>query len=154
MNIYDILKKLEINYDEVKHKAVFTIAEAEFIKSKIIGIGVKNLFIKDKNNFYYLVLLEDTEKLDFKKLTKFLEVSSLKFASELELNNILSLSKGSVTPLGIINDKNNQVTLIISKKLVNQILLVHPNINTATINIKCSDLIKLLNYTNHQYLIF
>ncbi len=62
MNIYELLDSLEIKYNIVEHKAVFTSNEAEFIKSLIVGIGVKNLFLKNNHHEYFLVLLEDTKK--------------------------------------------------------------------------------------------
>lgn len=154
MDIYAILKKLEINYDKINHQPVFTIEEAKFIKDKIPGVGVKNLFLKDKQNNFYLVLLKEDEKLDFKEIATKLNVSNLKFAQEKELQEILNISRGSVTPLSIINDKNNKVLLIISKKLINQKILVHPNINTSTINIEYLDLIKFITFYNHNYILY
>lgn len=154
MDIYAILKKLEINYDKINHQPVFTIEEAQFIKDKIPGVGVKNLFLKDKQNNFYLVLLKEDEKLNFKEIATKLNVSNLKFAQEKELQEILNISRGSVTPLSIVNDKNNKVLLIISKKLINQKILVHPNINTSTINIEYLDLIKFITFYNHNYILY
>ena len=141
LNIYEILKELDIDYEEVEHKAVFTSLEAQFIKSKIEGIGAKNLFLKDKHN-YYLVLVVDNKKVDLKSLAKKLNVAKLSFASALELEEILGLSVGSVTPLGIINDKNNLVTVIIDDALLDNKILMHPLVNPKTVSIAYKDLLK------------
>ena len=61
---------------------------------------------------------------------------------------------GGVTPLGIINDTNNQVIIIIDHNLVNKLLLMHTETNTKTISINYNDLIKYITYLQHQYLVF
>ena len=64
----------------------------------------------------------------------------------------MNLTKGSVTPLGIINDKNNLITIIIDEELTNKKLLIHPLINTYTISIKYEDLIKFIEHEKHKYI--
>lgn len=151
MNLYEILNNLNIKYEELEHKPVVTSLEAQFIKDQINGIGVKNLFIKDSKN-YFIVLLEDNKKADLKELKSILNSGHLSFASETELERILHLKRGYVTPLGIINDVDNLVTLVIDKDLKDNTLLVHPNINTKTISIKYEDLIKFIDYFKHKYI--
>ena len=153
MNLYDILNKLNIKYKEIEHEPVFTIDQAQSIKENIDGIGCKNLFLTNKKGNYYLVMLNENKKTNIKEITKLLNESHLSFASAEELKKILNLKQGSVTPLGIINDKNNVVTIIIDNELNNKVLLVHPNINTKTISIMYDDLIKYIEYENHNYII-
>ena len=153
MNLYEILNKLNIKYDEIEHDAVYTVEEANRIESMIEGIGCKNLFLTDKNK-YFLYVFKDDKRADLKELAKYLNVLRLSFGNEDKLMVLLGLTKGSVTPLGIINDKDNKVTVILDKDLVNCKLLCHPNINTKTMNIEYEDLIKLIEYTNHKYIIY
>ena len=68
------------------------------------------------------------------------------------MKEILNLDKGSVTPLGIVSDKNNLVTIIIDEELSNKKLLMHPLINTSTISIEYNDLIKFIDNQNHHYI--
>lgn len=151
MNIYDILKKLNINYKEIEHEKVCTIKECENIKKNIEGVGCKNLFLTNKKGKYYLILQEDFTNLDIKKLTSFLNEKHLSFGDKEELKQVLNLEAGSVTPLGIINDSKNLVTIIISKNLVNKVLLVHPNTNCKTLSLAYNDLIKFIEYLKHEY---
>lgn len=151
MNIYELLNSLNINYEEEEHIKVYTVEEAESLDFKIEGIGCKNLFLKDNKNNYYLVVMVDSKRCNLKKLSENLCAKKLSFASEESLNNILGLEKGSVTPLGITNDKDNLVTLVIDKDLIDKKLLVHPNRNDRTINIDYTDLIKIIDYTQHTY---
>ena len=151
MNLYEILNKLNIKYDEIEHDAVYTVEEANRIESMIEGIGCKNLFLTDKNK-YFLYVLKDDKRADLKELAKYLNVLRLSFGNEDKLMELLGLTKGSVTPLGFINDKDNKVTVILDKDLVNCKLLCHHNTNTKTMNIEYDDLIKLIEYTEHEYI--
>lgn len=152
MNIYDVFKKLDINYKEVSHKAVFTVEEAKFIKESIEGVGCKNLFLTDKKNHYFLLVLEENKRANIKSIAKIAGVSSLSFASDDALFKILGVRPGSVTPLGIINDRECLVNLFIDRNLCNKKILVHPNVNTKTVSIECGDLIKFIDYLNHKYI--
>lgn len=153
MNVYELLEKLNIEYREVEHKAVYTIEEAlqENIPGRIKGIECKNLFVKGKKKFY-LIFLEASKRANLKELALAVQESKLSFASEIELKQILGLDIGSVTPLGIINDINNEVTLLLDKELVSSMVLVHPNVNTKTISLGFEDLLKIIDYTNHNYI--
>jgi len=155
MNIYDILRELNIRYEEIEHKAVYTVEEAmqEDIPSKIEGIECKNLFVKSKTR-YYLIFLKAEKRADLKAIANLVGEAKLSFANEEELKNRLNLTIGSVTPLGLINDRDNLVTLLIDKELGNQKVLVHPNVNTKTVSIQLSDLIKLIEHIEHQYILF
>lgn len=153
MEPYKTLENLNIIYKEVEHKPVYTSAEAEFIKEQIAGIGVKNLFLKSSKKEYFLVLTPDDKKVDLKALSKLIN-SHLSFASAEELKNILKLEPGSVTPLGLINDIEHEVIVLIDNVLINEIILVHPLINTKTISIKTKDLIRLIEYLKNEYLFY
>lgn len=150
MSIYEVLNNLNIKYVEVEHKLVMTSKEAEFIKTLIDGIGVKNLFLKDKDN-YFLVMLLDSKQADLKKLAQDINSKRLHMASAEDLQCILNLKPGSVTPLGIMNDSENKVKVIIDKDLKNQLLLLHPLTNTKTISISYDDLIKFIEHFKHSY---
>lgn len=151
MNLYEVLESLNISFKEYSHEPVYTVKEAQ--KLNLEGFGCKNLFLKDKKK-YYLVIIPEEDKADLKELSKMLETSKLSFASALSLKEILDLEQGSVTPFGIINDKENQVLILIDQNLENKILLFHPNVNTKTIALSYQNLIKFIEYENHDYLIF
>lgn len=88
-----------------------------------------------------------------KQLAAVAGTSRLFFASNEELYEILRLSPGSVSPLGIIYDVENQVTLLIDTTLQGKRLLFHPNINTKTLAIQYDDFVRFVKYTKHQYTI-
>lgn len=153
MNIYDVLDKLSISYEEITHDAVKTVKEAKEIENMIDGVPVKNLFLTDNENSYYLVMLEARKRADLKKITRLVNKKHLSFASVNDLKDILKLDSGSVTPLGIINDRDNKVKIVIDKDLVKKKILVHPNVNIKTISINFDVLIMFIKYENHDYIL-
>lgn len=152
MNIYTILEELNIKYVEIEHKAVFTVEEAlkENIPNKIEGIECKNLFVTGKKKFY-LIFLEASKRANLKELAGIVNETKLSFAREKQLKEILGLEAGSVTPLGIVNDKNNEVILLIDKSLKGRKVLVHPNVNTRTISLELDDLLKVIEFLQHKF---
>lgn len=153
MELKNIFEILSINYSEVCHKAVMTVEQAQEIKKLIEGEGCKNLFLTDRKGTYILVVLQERKRADIKKIAETLNVSHLTFAGEKELYDKLGLKAGSVSPLGIINDKEHSVILLIDKDLENKCLLMHPNINTKTVRMDFSDLIKFIEYCKNEYII-
>lgn len=81
-----------------------------------------------------------------------LKQGKLSFASEKRLDSYLGLSPGSVSPFGIINDIDHHVHLFIDEKLKGfDKLSFHPNINTASLVILRSDLIRFIEYHGNTY---
>lgn len=154
MDIFELLNELNINYEVISHQAVSTVEEAKHLENMIEGIGCKNLFLTDKKGNYFLLVLEENKKANLKELAKLLNVSKLTFASSEDLFNILGLEPGSVTPLSIINDKENKVLLIIDNDIVDKKILVHPNTNTKTMSIEFKDIEKIIEHTNHKYILY
>lgn len=153
MDINEILEELEINYEEIEHKAIYKVEDAirEKISDKINGLECKNLFVKSKNH-YYLIFMRAQKSANLKALANEIGDTRLTFCTEEELSNILNLTIVCVSPLGLINDKSHLVTLLIDKELEDKVVLMHPNINTKTISVKLRDVINLIEYINHSYL--
>lgn len=152
MDINEILEELEIDYEEIEHKAIYKVEDAirEKISDKINGLECKNLFVKSKNH-YYLIFMMAEKLANLKAIANEIGDTRLTFCTEEELSNILNLTIGCVSPLGLINDKSHLVTLLIDKELEDKVVLMHPNINTKTISVKLGDLITLIEYINHSY---
>ncbi len=152
MDILGVLKELNIEYKLQEHKAVYTVEDLQDVFLEMEGIGCKNLFLKGKKKGYFLYTLPEDKQVNLKELAKVLHVSSFHFASKEDLMNILKLIPGSVTPLGIVNDTENKVTVLLDKELTQNKVLVHPNRNTATISIKYQDLIKFIEKLDHNFI--
>lgn len=152
MDILEVLKNLNITYEIQEHVPVYTVDDIKKNSWKLKGIGGKNLFLKDARGKFFLYILPQDKRSDLKILANKINSKRLSFANEVELKTYLGLIPGSVTPLGVINDKESIVTLVLDKELKNKILLVHPNRNTATIAIRYEDLIKFINYCGNKYM--
>ena len=152
MDILDVLDKLNIKYNMQEHKAVYTVEEMQEIFLDMEGIGCKNLFLKDAKKNLFLYTLPEDKRADLKTLPEKINSKRLSFANENDLQTYLGLIPGAVTPLGIINDKEQKVTVVLDKELKNNKVLIHPNRNTATISIKYDDLIKFIKYCGNYFL--
>lgn len=127
------LNEMKIAYEFMEHPPVYTIEEMD-----AIGISedvVKNLFLRDaKGKRHFLVVLVKEKQADLRLIGEQLGSSRLSFASEDRLRQYLKLTKGSVTPLGIMNDAAQNVEIVFDEDLVGKPRLgVHPNDNTATV---------------------
>ena len=152
-----VLKKLDelnIKYEVVDHPPVYTIEEMENLNLEGKGHVVKNLFLKNSNGKkHYLVVLKGDKKADLKSIKSQIQSSALSFASEERLDNHLNLLKGAVTPLGIINDKEHCVNVVIDDDLKNQNTIgIHPNVNTSTVFISYNDMIRFINDFGNEIL--
>ena len=145
--VLQILKSLGIEYVIHEHPAVYTVAEAEQYYGDVKGGKSKNLFLRNKNKSnYYLVILEGSKRLDLDALKATLNESKLSFASPEELKEFLGLTPGSVSPFGLINDKEKRVKVVIDEGLWgHERLHYHPNINTATLELSRDDFKKFLD---------
>lgn len=146
--IYNLLDSKNISYEVINHKKVFTMEELAKINLPYKEYDAKNLFVRDdKKKHYYLITIKGNKKLDLKSFKEKYNTKRLSFASSDELLNILGLTPGSVTPFGLLNDKERKVVFYIDENL-NDKIGVHPNDNSATVSLKVSDLINLLKDNN------
>lgn len=153
MNVYKYLENLKIEYQKLEHQPVTTVKEAMFIEDMMEGTGVKNLFLKNNDQKYFLYILKGNKRADLKALSKKLNSRKLYFASEEELKECLNLLPGSVSLLGIIND-TGRVKVVIDEELVGMRLLFHPNDNSATISLKYDDVLKVINNCGNDLIIY
>lgn len=141
--IYEYLKEKNICFEITNHKAVYNMQELSLLDLPYKDNDAKNIFLCDDKKNYYLITLKGDKRVDLKQFRKNNNTRHLSFAKESELFDILGLTPGSVTPLGILNDENKKVVVFIDKA-IKGIVGVHPNDNTATIWIKIEDLINII----------
>nr|WP_207746731.1 prolyl-tRNA synthetase associated domain-containing protein [Anaerotruncus colihominis] len=142
----EFLQRSNIDYELVEHPPARTIDEIESFNLPNGDYIVKNLFLRDdKKRNYYLLTLRKDKTVNLKKLREILGTRPLSFASEEDLSHFLALPKGSVTPLGILNDESHCVQVLVdSEVLLFPVIGIHPNDNTATIWLAPKDLQSLV----------
>ena len=151
--IYDFLKSKNIGYEITEHKAVYNMQDLNNVDLPYKDVNGKNLFVRDdKKRNYYLITIKGSKKIDLKTFSKNYHTRRLSFASEDDLINILNLKPGSVTPLGLLNDKDLKVTFYLDEDFFNGegIIGIHPNDNTATVWLKVLDLVSIIKEHGNQ----
>ncbi|MGN1317867.1 MAG: prolyl-tRNA synthetase associated domain-containing protein [Lachnospirales bacterium] len=145
--VYDKLNELDINYEVEEHEAAFTVDDIDRLGLFQKGIGCKNLFLRDASGKrHFLLVAPDHAEVDLKSVRSQLGCSRLSFGSAERLDKCLKLTQGSVSPFGVINDKDCKVELIFDRSLIGKNSLgFHPNLNTATVWLKFDDLLKFIN---------
>lgn len=135
--IEEHLNSIGVSYIKHSHPPVFTCEEAAQHCAHIPGISSKNLLLQDeKKRRYFLVIVPDYKRADLKLLAPKLSVKKLSFASPQTLKMLLNLDPGSVSPFGLLNDKQAKVELVIDQDIWNSdIVTFHPNDNTATLQL-------------------
>lgn len=153
MNREEILKLLEnrnIDYIYAEHPAVFTMEEMRQLHLQHEDDVALNLFLRDdKKRNYYLISTDGNTHISLKALRHILGSRPLSFAGEYDLERITGLKKGSVSPLGILNDRDHLCQCFIDIRFENRLIGIHPLENTATVWMKGKDLFELLKKEGH-----
>jgi Ala-tRNA(Pro) deacylase len=152
MAAYAFLDKLAIPYFRLDHDETASIEVCHEVE-KLLGITIcKNLFLcnSQKTNFY-LLMMPGHKKFQTKDLSKQINSSRLSFADAQYMEEYLNIQPGSVSVLGLMNDKNNCVKLLIDKEVLNdEYIGCHPCVNTSSLKIRTTDLLnKFLPGTGH-----
>lgn len=144
IDTYDFLDSLGVEYDRIDHEAAFTMEVCEEIDKVLGGKTCKNLFLCNRQKTaFYLLLMPGDKPFKTKDLSQQIGSSRLSFASEEDMIEILNLTPGSVTILGLIYDKEKKVKLLIDEEVLHdEYFGCHPCINTSSIKMKTSDVLK------------
>ena len=145
--LYQFLRAKDIVFEITEHKAVYNMAEVAKIGTPHPGADAKNIFVcDDKKHNYYLITVKGDKRVDLKSFREKNATRPLSFASENDLMSIMGLIPGAVTPFGLLNDDERRVQFFIDKEfdIEGALIGVHPNDNTATIWLKVSDLLKII----------
>jgi Ala-tRNA(Pro) deacylase len=98
------------------------------------------------------VILEHTRQLDIHDLEKRLKQGKISFASEERMKKYLGITPGSVSPFGLINDREHHVYLFMDENLQNSSRIsFHPNNNTASLIVSYSDFLNFLKWTQNKF---
>jgi len=142
---------LGIPYTTHHHPAVFTVAESTALRGSLPGGHCKSLFLKDRRDGLWLVVLLEHRRLDLKALADRLEAPRFSFGSPALLESALGITPGSVTPFALINDRERRVRVVLDADMLTlDPLNYHPLVNTATTAVSPADLIKFITFCGHE----
>ena len=144
--VYEFLQAKGVTYEVTEHKAVYNMDELAEVELPYPEADAKNLFVRDdKKSSYYLITVRGSKRVDLQEFRKVYGTRRLSFASAEDLERLLGLFPGSVTPLGLLNNTEKNVKLFLDSDFTDDDLIgVHPNENTATVWLKAGDLVRLI----------
>ena len=140
--VYTFLDNIDVSYARLDHEPAFTMEICQQIDKSLGALICKNLFLtnRQKTDFYLLMMPAD-KIFKTKELSKALGVSRLSFGDEEKMVELLSTTAGSASVLGLINDKDKKVRLVIDEDVLREEYFgCHPCINTSSLKIKTTDL--------------
>ena len=155
LRVYDLLDRLGVAYQRVDHEAAMTMEACEEI-DRVLGDGTaicKNLFLCNRQaTEFYLLLMPGDKPFKTKELSSQINTARLSFANETHMEELLDITPGSVSVMGLMNDKDNKVQLLIDEDLLaHPYLGCHPCINTSSLCIKTDDILNtFLPAVHHQ----
>ena len=150
---YELLDSLDIEYARVDHEHADTIEACHEIESTLGASICKNLFLTNRQQTeFYLLLMPGDKPFKTKLLSKQIGTARLSFASPEHMEQYLDITPGSVSVLGLMND-GGKVHLVIDRDLLkDEFIGCHPCINTSTLRLRTEDVIgKLLPAVGHEY---
>ena len=143
--------KLGIKTETREHAPVFTVEEARGVHGQIPGGHCKNLFLKDEKGVVWLIVCLQDARIDLKAAPARIGSKRLTFGKPDLLMELLGVEPGSVTPLGLINDTANRITVILEERMMQEPLLnYHPLSNDATTSISSADLVTFIRSCGHE----
>lgn len=152
--VYDLLDKLDIPFERIDHEVVPTIEACQEIDRLLDAKICKNLFLCNaQKTKFYLLLISGDKKFKTKDLSHQIGSARLSFADAEHMEQYLGVTPGSVSVMGLMNDKEHQVKLLIERDVLEcEYFGCHPCINTTSLRLRMSDLLtKFLPYTGHEY---
>ncbi len=156
MDTYDLLDRLGIAYCRTDHEPATTMAVCSIIDAALDVLICKNLFLCNRQQtVFYLLMMPGDKPFKTKDLSAQLGVARLSFANEDFMEQFLGVAPGSVSIMGLMNDTENRVQLLIDQDVLNdEFIGCHPCQNTSSIKLKTADVLeKLLPAVSHQPII-
>lgn len=144
-DLFAYLDSLGIEHTTIEHPPFSTVEEGRGWHHKIPGLHCKNLFIKDRKDRIWHIVVPAEKRADLNALEKALHAPRFSFAKPDLLWETLKLPPGSVTPLGLINDRDRRVTPVLDQDLLDaEWINVHPLHNAASTTLRSADLLKFV----------
>lgn len=141
-----------IVYREVQHAPVFTMAESALLNLNLPGTRCKNLLVQDKKgSARFLVVTPPDAAVDLGALGRALNVGRLSLCPAEDMQSLLGVSPGSLSPLALVADASGEVRLLIDESLrTAAIFLFHPLESGATVSIESGEFSRYLRGTGHR----
>lgn len=146
IRVYDFLERLGVSYLQIDHEAAMTMEACAAVDEAMGATMCKNLFLCNRQQTdFYLLMLPGDKPFKTKELSKQIGSSRLSFADGSFMEQFLDITPGSLSVLGLMNDKDHRVQLLIDEDLLaGECIGVHPCVNTSSLRITTKDLMDVI----------
>ena len=143
--VYDLLDRLGIAYERTDHAAADTMEDCYAIDRVLETVICKNLFLCNRQRTsYYLLMMPGEKVFRTKDLSHQIGSARLSFADSDSMEALLHIHPGSVSIMGLMNDTENRVQLLIDKPVLEQETLgCHPCVNTSSLRMRTRDVLDI-----------
>ena len=151
---YDLLDRLGVEYERIDHEPAMTMEDCKEVDQLLEAVICKNLFLCNRQKtVFYLLMIPDTKVFHTKDLSAQIGSARLSFAKPEYMEEFLDITPGSVSVMGLMNDKEHRVQLLIDEDVLDgEYIGCHPCINTSSIRFKVKDLIeKVIPAMGHDF---
>lgn len=144
LRVYDFLDGLGISYQRIDHDAAMTMEDCAAVDKALEATICKNLLLCNRQNTaFYLLMIPGDKHFKTKDLSHQIGSSRLSFAAPEYMLEYLDITPGSVSILGLMNDKGNHVQLLIDEDVLKgEYIGCHPCINTSSLRIQTRDMVE------------
>lgn len=150
---YDLLDSLGVEYQRIDHEAAMTMEACAAIDEVLDATICKNLLLCNRQcTSFYLLMIPGDKHFKTSVLSKEIGSSRLSFAGPEYMEQFLDITPGSVSVLGLMNDKENHVQLLIDEEVLKgEFFGCHPCINTSSLRLRTEDLVeKIIPAMGHE----
>ncbi|MFA6664847.1 MAG: prolyl-tRNA synthetase associated domain-containing protein [Lachnospiraceae bacterium] len=155
IRVYDLLDSLGIRYEKIDHEPLETMEACADVDRMIApAVVCKNLFLcNTQKTSFYLLMIEGDKHFKTKEISHQIGSARLSFATAEFMERFLDITPGSVSVMGLMNDKDNNVKLLIDSDLLrSEYIGCHPCINTSSLRLRTKDITdKFLKAVHHDY---
>lgn len=134
IRVYDLLNEIEMQFERVDHEPAETMEACEEIDRVLNAVICKNLFLcNTQQTKFYLLMICGDKKFKTKEISKQISSARLSFAPADKMEEYLDITPGSVSVMGLMNDQDNHIQLLIDKELAESDYFgCHPCVNTSS----------------------
>ena len=153
VRVYDLLDKLGVKYQRIDHEAAMTMEACAEIDRVLDATICKNLLLCNRQcTSFYLLMLPGEKSFKTSTFSKTIGSSRLSFADPQYMEEFLDITPGSVSVMGLMNDKDHRVELIMDEDILKgEYIGFHPCINTSSLRLKTADLMeKIIPAMGHE----
>jgi Ala-tRNA(Pro) deacylase len=151
---YDFLDRLNIEYERAEHEPAETMEACLAVDAALGTKMCKNLFLCNRQGTaFYMLLMPGDKPFRTKELSAQIGSARLSFATPENMEKYLDIHPGAVSVMGLMNDTEREVTLLIDEDLLRDDFIgCHPCVNTASLKIRTKDILEVfLPATKHSY---